>query len=145
MKYKKIEPKDFESWVKMGLMLWPKSSKKEVEKEFKKILVSKKESGFICIDENEYIAFINVSARNENVAGAKSYPVGYVEAIFVKNKYRKKGIGKQLIKYGEEWAKKKGCKEMASDTWSWNKKSQEFHEKLGFKKHNILVHFIKKI
>ncbi|MBD3318657.1 GNAT family N-acetyltransferase [Candidatus Woesearchaeota archaeon] len=142
----KIQNEDFSDWLEMGLMLWPKHSKAELKKEFEEILKSKKEETFLCKDEDgSYIGFINVSLRFEYIPGATSSPVGYVEGIFIKEQYRKKGIAKKLIDAGEEWVKSKGCKEMGSDTELHNKTSQAFHKKLGFKEDDILVHFIKKI
>ena len=100
---------------------------------------------FLAKADDDYAGFINVSLRHEFVQGAKSYPIGYVEGIFVKEQYRNKGIAKMLIQAGEEWAKSKGCKEIASDTEIDNKTSQKFHDKLGFKKTGVIVHFVKKI
>ena len=142
----KINREDFDAWLEMGLLLWPKHSKAKLKKEFDVILKSKIEETFLCKDEEgNYIGFINLSLRYEHVPGAKSSPVGYVEGIFVREQYRKMGIAKKLIDAGEEWAKSKGCKEMGSDTELHNKTSQAFHKKLGFKEDDILVHFIKKI
>lgn len=142
----KIKNEDFNAWLEMGLMLWPKHSRAELQKEFEAILKSKKEETFLCKDKDgSYIGFINLSLRFEYIPGATSSPVGYVEGIFVKEQYRKKGIAKKLIDAGEEWAKKQGCKEIGSDTELHNKTSQVFHKKLGFKEDDILVHFIKKI
>lgn len=142
----KIKKEDFDTWLEMGLLLWPKHSKNELKKEFEDILKSKREETFLCKDDEEkYVGFINLSLRYEHVLRAISSPVGYVEGIFVKEEYRKKGIAKKLIDAGEEWAKSKGCKEMGSDTELHNKASQVFHKKLGFKEDDIIVHFIKKI
>lgn len=141
----KIKKEDFNAWLDMGLTLWPDHSKAALRKEFEKIFKSKREETFLCKDKDDYVGFINISLRSEYVHGAKSSPVGYVEGIFVKEQYRKKGVAKELIKAGEEWAKSKGCKEIASDTHLHNKTSQEFHKKLGFKKDDTIVHYIKKI
>lgn len=142
----KIKKEDFTVWLEMGLLLWPKHSKNELEKEFEEILKSKREETFLCKDDKgNYAGFINVSLRHEHVQGATSSPVGYIEGIFVKDQYRKKGIAKKLIDAGEKWAKNKGCKEIGSDTELHNKTSQAFHKKLGFKEDGTLIHFIKKI
>jgi len=130
----------------MGLMLWPKYSRAELKKEFEIILKSKSEEILLSKNkEGNLLGFINLSLRYEHVSGATSSPTGYVEGIFVKRRYRKKGIAKKLIEAGEKWVKSKGCKEIGSDTWLHNKASQEFHKKLGFKENNVLAHFIKKI
>ncbi|MBI2147772.1 GNAT family N-acetyltransferase [Candidatus Woesearchaeota archaeon] len=146
MRVHKVKKEDFESWLEMGLLLWPKYTENELRKEFEKIVASKREEAFLCDDGNgATIGFINVSIRHEYVPGTTSSPVGYVEGIFVQEQYRKKRIAQTLFWYGEEWAKSKGCKEMASDTELRNEASQKFHERLGFREKSILVHFIKKI
>ncbi|MBI5393384.1 GNAT family N-acetyltransferase [Candidatus Woesearchaeota archaeon] len=142
----KIKKEDFDAWLEMGLLLWPKHSKNELKKEFKDILKSKREETFLCKDdEGKYIGFINLSLRYEHVPGATSSTVGYVEGIFIKEEYRKKGIAKKLIDTGERWAKSKGCKEIGSDAELHNKASQAFHKRLGFKENEIILHFIKKV
>lgn len=142
----KIKKEDFEDWLEMGLLLWPKHSKSGLKKEFEIVFKSTREETFLGKDdEGNYAGFINVSLRYEYVPGAKSFPAGYVEGIFVKKQYRKKGFAKKLLESGEKWARTKGCKEMGSDTELHNKASQKFHKKLGFKESDILVHFIKKI
>ncbi len=34
---------------------------------------------------------------------------------------------------------------MGSDSWEWNKATVAFHQKIGFKEEDTLVHFIKDI
>jgi len=143
---RKIKKEDFNAWLEMGLMLWPKHSKAELKKEFEDFLKSKYEVTFICKDaEDNYVGFINLSLKHEYVPGATSSPVGYIEGIFIKEQYRKKGVARKLIDVGEEWAKSNGCNEIGSDTELHNKSSKVFHKKVGFKDEDILVHFIKKI
>jgi aminoglycoside 6'-N-acetyltransferase I len=141
----KIQKEDFENWLEMGLLLWPRYSKEKLKKVFQDILKSKKETVIICKENSNYIGFINLSLRFEHVSGAKTRPVAYVEGIFVKDQHRKQGIAKQLLAAGEKWAKSRKCAEIASDVEFKNKISQNFHKKIGFKESNTLVHFIKAV
>ena len=50
-----------------------------------------------------------------------------------------------MVRKAESWGKKKGCVEFGSDTEIWNKKSQKFHQAIGFEKAETIVHFIRKI
>jgi len=146
MNFYEISRQNFDEWVLMGVALWPHHTKKEITKEFRKQLKEEKYKTFICInDTSQSIAFINLSLRIDHVEGASSSPIGYVEGIYVKPGYRKQGVAKELIKVAEKWAKKRGCKELGSDTELSNVDSQKFHKKLGFKKADTIVHFIKKI
>lgn len=77
--------------------------------------------------------------------GTTSTPVGYIEGIYVKPQYRKRRIGRSLVKAGEEWSRKKGCREMASDAVIDNLSSQEFHRAIGFSEVSSFVCFRKSI
>jgi len=145
MNYHPYSPKDFNAWLAMALDLWPKYKKAEMTKILRETARSKNEKTFIARDGRTYVGFINVSLRYEYIPGAESAPVGYVEGIYVKSKYRKQGVAADLVALGEKWSHQKGAKQMASDTWTWNKDSQRFHKKLGFKVAEKLVHFIKGI
>ena len=131
--------------VRLGLDLWPNSNENELFKVFRDSIDSTKEATVIYKDKNMVVGFILLSLRYDHVPGSSSKPVGYIEGIYVVPKYRKKGIGKKLAIFGEEWAKQKGCKEYASDAELTNIVSHEFHRKIGFKEANKLVCFIKQI
>ena len=137
---------DLKEYLEMASKLWPNHSNDELAKEFQRILFSQNEIGFICEKDSKVLGFITMSLKFEHVHEAtSSTPVGYLEGIFVKEKYRKIGVAKKLYEAGEKWAKSKGCAQMGSDTWDWNKDSIMFHEKLGFKVALPIVHFIKNI
>ena len=147
MIYSQLTDSDFDSWLALGLDLWPhyKKKKASLENQFSEILCDPNQTAFLCKHDNEAIAFINVSLRSDYVPGAKVTPVGYIEGIFVKPEYRKQGIAKKLIKLAEAWAKKYGCKELGSDAELANVESQKFHKSIGFKQVDVNVHYIKKI
>ena len=86
-----------------------------------------------------------MGVRVDYVEGTKSSPVGYLEGIYIQEKYRLKGYARELVKACEEWAKNKGCSEFASDCELTNKESYSFHKKVGFKEANRIICFNKKI
>jgi aminoglycoside 6'-N-acetyltransferase I len=71
--------------------------------------------------------------------------VGYLEAWFVDERFRGKGVAGALTQAAEDWARGKGCTEMASDTWLDNAVSIRAHEKMGYQEAERLVHFIKQL
>ncbi len=149
MQIHKITKKDFTEWMAMGLEFWPKHTEKEIRNEFNRIVNSKQEESFICKDGDRSLGFIAVAIRTDYVEGSifspKKKPVGYLEAIYVKKAFRKRGVAKLLMKEGLTWLKKNGCKEVGSDVRMDNSISQTFHKKIGFKKGEILVHYIRQI
>lgn len=93
----------------------------------------------------QLIAFIHISVRSDYVEGSKDSPTGFIEGIYVKPEYRKKGISKNLIEKGESWLKTKGCSQIGSDIEQSNDTSYHFHKNVGFKEVNRLIAFIKEI
>lgn len=146
MKIREVTKKDFTEWVKLGILFLSKRTKSEITKKFNKILTSQKETSFICrTDDGSAIGFINVAIRNDYVEGSKTSPVGYLEGIYVKIGYRKKGVAKMLFKEAQKWFVKKRVSEIGSDAGVHNAISQKFHKSVGFKKYETQVHFIKKV
>jgi aminoglycoside 6'-N-acetyltransferase I len=63
-----------------------------------------------------------------------------VEGWFVQELFRNRGIGAELMRSAEDWARAQGCLEMASDAWIDNQGSQRAHEALGFEIVDRCVH-----
>jgi len=55
----------------------------------------------------------------------------WISQLYVMASYRGRGIGKQLLNYAEEYAKKQGCKFIYLETMSFH--NVEFYIKNGFK------------
>ncbi|MBX4200802.1 GNAT family N-acetyltransferase [Candidatus Parcubacteria bacterium] len=146
MEISKVTKNDFSDWVNLGVSLWPNHSRIELEEEFRDILHSDNEGAFVYKDESgRVIAFLNFAIRRDYVEGASTNPVGYIEGIYVKDEYRKRGIAKKLIEKTEEWFVQQGISEIGSDVEADNLLSQEFHKSIGFKEGKTLIHYLKKI
>jgi aminoglycoside 6'-N-acetyltransferase I len=100
--------------------------------------------------QNEYVAktgdvcaaFISLSVRTDYVEGKTgSKPVGYVEGIYVRPEYRKRGIAKELVDFAKKWSDDQGCSMLASDCALSNEESRSFHNALGFHEAGVQVHF----
>lgn len=142
---RKAEQEDYLIVAKLAKELWNNHSLEDLENEFKGYLLSDKVCIYIDYENNIPVAFIQVSLRYEYVEGVNSSPVAYLEGIFVKGEHRKKNIAQQLITKCEDWAKEKGCKEMASDCEFENEISYKFHLKTGFKEANRIICFTKQL
>ena len=139
------QPAEFQAWLDVSLKLFKDYPAEATERDLVRMAQNPKYKTFLAKSGNRTIGFITVSVRTDYVEGSNSSPTGYVEAIFVDSDYRKEGAAKLLFEKGEHWTKLQGCSEIGSDTWDWNLAAQEFHLKLGFRKEDVLVHFIKKI
>ncbi len=109
------------------------------------ILRSKTESCFLVKETNQYIGFIHLSLRSDYVEGSEHSPTAYIEAIYVRPEFRRKGIAAALLKKAEAWALTNNSPTLASDTEITNSAGIQFHQHLGFAEANRIVCFIKKL
>lgn len=145
MQIKELTSENIEALAHLFVELWPDCTF-ETELEYcKQILVKKNLAAFLAIENGEYIAFAYLSLRNDFVEGATSYPIAYLEGIYVKESYRKTGLASKLIQRAEQWAKENGSSQLASDVEIDNEQSIRFHNKSGFQEENRIVCFIKNL
>lgn len=136
---------DKPEWVRMRQMLWPEAPLDYLEYDMDEILADPRQEVFIASRaDGKPVAFIEASLR-EYAEGCETSPVGYIEAWYVDENIRGQKLGREIMSSAEEWARKKGCTEMASDTWLDNEVSIAVHMKMGYYEVEKLVHFLKKL
>lgn len=91
------------------------------------------------------VGFAQCQLRRDYVEGTDSSPVGYLEGIFVREEYRRRGLARQLLAACEGWARAQGCREFASDCELHNLDSLRFHLGIGFTEANRIICFTKKL
>jgi ribosomal protein S18 acetylase RimI-like enzyme len=79
---------------------------------------------------------VYVVQANEHLIGWLRYNlfwdnVPFMNKLYLLEEYRKKGIGKRLVKYWEESMKRKGYKNVLTSTQS-NEEAQHFYRKIGY-------------
>ena len=95
--------------------------------------------------EGRLTGFLEVGMRSHADGCDTARPVGFVEGWFVCEAFRHQGIGRELMRGAEEWARTHGCLEMASDTWIDHEGSHRAHEALGFEVVDRCVHYRKRL
>jgi aminoglycoside 6'-N-acetyltransferase I len=130
------EPNDREEWLRMRLALWPDSS---VEKEGEEVdtllagyplptlmaaFVAERPEGGLC-----GLAEVSI---HESAPGCATDRIGFLEAWYVDEDYRRSGLGRALVERVEAWARAAGCREMASDTDPFYPLSPAAHAALGY-------------
>lgn len=140
---KKATINDLQVLSKLAIQMWSDNSRECLEEEFKNYINSKNTVFFIKYINETPVGFAQCSLRRDYVEGTESSPVGYLEGIFVEEKYRKEGIAKELLLECEAWSKSLGCSEFASDCELTNNTSLKFHLSLGFTEVNRIICFKK--
>jgi aminoglycoside 6'-N-acetyltransferase I len=135
---------DLEEYARMRTALWPRCDRADTEEEMYKVLgTAAKYSVFVSVRPGGGLqGFLEASLR-DYADDCTTSPVGYIEGWYVDPDARRKGVGRQLVAAAEEWARSKGCQEMASDTELTNTQSQAVHRRLGYDQCDTLVHFRK--
>ncbi|MGL5675191.1 MAG: aminoglycoside 6'-N-acetyltransferase [Cellulosilyticaceae bacterium] len=136
---------DLEDVVKLAYMLWPEHEIDELRSEMGAIISDEKALIALGFRNDEPIGFAQCQLRYDYVEGAGSSPVGYLEGIYVDEKYRMQGMARQLLKYCEKWSREQGCAEFASDCELDNTESLHFHLKVGFVEANRIICFNKRL
>lgn len=133
--------------AQMRSLLWPDASSDEHLKDIDQGTSSTLPlTTLVAEDANgELIGFLEVGLRSHADGCNPARPVGFVEGWFVQEPHRRQGIGRQLVRAAEEWARAQGCVEMASDTWIDNDDSERAHTALGFEIVDRCVHFRKSL
>ena len=130
--------------AELACCLWPDNSPGDMERELR-LLFEKGAAFFLAWEEEKAVGFAQCQLCHDYVEGTEHSPVGYLEGIYVDERFRCRGIGKALLKACEEWAGAMGCKEFASDCERTNTQSQRFHAALGFQEANRIVCFVKQL
>jgi len=139
---RRITPEDRGEWFKMRKGIWPEAPDEYLDFDMTDILASNEDAVFFALLEDRPVGMVEARLRDYG-EGCETSPVGYIEGWFVYPEVRGKGIAGALTQAAEDWARQRGCTEMASDTWLDNEASIRAHLKLGYLEVERLVHFVK--
>ena len=138
---------DQPGWLEMRVALWSDATADE-HRGYMAICLAQPERflQLMMYDERRHpIGFIEGSIRSDYVNGTETSPVGFVEGVYVAPAMRRQGVARRLYDAIGDWAKARGCRELASDALLDNESSQRAHRALGFEETERVVYFTKKL
>ena len=131
--------------TELACRLWPEHSPGELRVEIGERLCREDACFFLKYEGMQAIAFAQCQLRRDYVEGTETSPVGYLEGIYVREDFRRRGVARELLAACEQWARKQGCREFASDCELTNRESERFHRALGFGEAGRIICFVKKL
>ncbi|MCB1556495.1 MAG: GNAT family N-acetyltransferase [Alphaproteobacteria bacterium] len=140
----KIEKEDLAVWTALRKEHWPYHDDLDfLRKEAEEILDDPNADAFFAFYDGELAGFTECAIRSE-APGCQTNNIGYLEGWYVKPAFQRHGIGRTLVETVENWARERGCTEMASDTVPRDfPHSPVAHQSLGYKIVDEKVHFKK--
>jgi aminoglycoside 6'-N-acetyltransferase I len=145
MRIRLAEAADLETLAEMRFALWPDEpfevrraeAAERIERADPRI------ETFVAIEQGEVTGFGEVSLRSDYVIGCETSPVVFLEGIFVRPEYRRRGVGRALVAAAEQWGREQGCSELGSDARLDNPDSHRFHGGAGFEEAGRVIYFRK--
>lgn len=137
---------DAETWLDLRDALWP-GSYLDHQIEIEVYLADPPRDAVCLVAEQDGLGVVGFAelALRAYAENCVSSPVGYLEGIYVAPAHRGSGVGRALVRAGEEWARGVGCTELASDRDLGNEASGAFHERLAFEETTRIVCYRKSL
>ena len=142
---RRVQAEDKPEWLRMRLELWPHHTAEEFSAEMGSMLSDPMQPVFVAEREDGKLGGFLEAGTRKYAEDCETSPVAYLEGWYVDEDLRKQGIGKQLVRAAEDWARAQGLTEIASDTWLDNEISIRAHLKMGYRETERLVHFARKL
>jgi len=135
---------DFIAYCALRIKLWPMHDATNHREAAEIVADGNRWAVFVARLDGLAVGFVEAHLR-DYAEGASSSPVGFIEGWYVAPDARKQGIGRALVAAGENWARDRGCIEMASDTQADNTISIEAHQRIGYQITERLVSFLRRL
>ena len=142
---------DEDELAEMRALLWPDATAEQHRQEAK-ALIETGMSGplpgaiLVALAASESLTgFIEVGLRSHADGCDMAQPVCFIEGWYVREGHQGRGVGRELMRAAEKWARARQCREMASDALIDNVESVRAHRALGFEEVDRCVHFRKQL
>jgi ribosomal protein S18 acetylase RimI-like enzyme len=89
---------------------------------------------FVAEMDGDVVGFVHAIARDTPdipVLVPRRFVI--IDSIVVKSEYKKRGIGRMLMKAMEEWTKEKGASSIELNVYEFNEEAITFYKSLGYK------------
>jgi aminoglycoside 6'-N-acetyltransferase I len=136
---------DRAAWSEMRAALWPEDTPEAHAGAIDRLLGKGGAWGFVAEAlDGAALGFAEIAIR-DYANGCESAPVPFLEGIWVKAQFRRRGVGARLIGHAETFLNKLGFREIGSDTHIGNFTSQAAHVAWGFSETERVVYFRKRL
>ncbi|QSX78416.1 aminoglycoside 6'-N-acetyltransferase [Agrilutibacter solisilvae] len=135
-------------WSTLRAALWPHEDPARHAADIRQVLGRGDTAvGFLALDVDDArtLGFAEATLRSDYVNGCESSPVGFLEGWYVLPDARSRGIGRALVAAVEDWARQRGCTELASDAPLENVDAQRAHQACGFDEAERVIYFHKRL
>jgi len=161
MRARAVRPDDATEWLRMRNLLWPPEPGDDHAAEIARffagdplvscpgeraaVFVVERDDGAPASGGGARLGGFVECGLRPFADGCDTRPVGYIEGWFVDEDLRRTGVGRELLRAAEEWARAHGATEMGSDCIVGNDLSLRAHLALGYVEHERMIHFTKRL
>lgn len=132
-------------WLSLRAEFIPELSLSENQDSLR--LFARHSADFIALiaddDDGQAMGFVELSIRNDYVNGCRYRPTLFLEGIYVRPHFRRRGVARKLCAAAGAWGRDHGCREFASDVFIDDADSLTAHVSLGFVETERVVYFRK--
>ena len=128
-------------WLSLRTTLWPEASNAEHRAGMADALARAHYVRLARDAGGAAVGFVEASKRVDYVNGTGTSPVIFLEGIYVIPAFRRQGVARMLVNAVMNWARKEGCRELASDSLLANPDAHAAHLALGFEETERVVYF----
>ncbi|MDZ7367329.1 MAG: GNAT family N-acetyltransferase [candidate division KSB1 bacterium] len=144
MTIRQAQAGDRDEWLRMRDRLWPGSFDDHVKEIDAYFLATPANTAlFVAERANGKLGGFLEAGIRYYAEGCETRNVGYIEGWYVDPDLRLQGAGRALVEAAENWARKIGCQEMASDCELDNEASFKAHLAMGYEEVARAIHFRK--